>query len=146
MVCYFSTFLVSLLALGAGAVPAPTPAPICKQLPYALFLPLSNYPAAMSFCSSAHPVAPVTNTITTLAVQTKTSTSTSVVVTVTVSTQTVPEFKRVKRTANLEPVFSSLKKIAQNVVSTLCSCIETPLTITVIITCFHIIEKTNPLK
>ena len=132
---YFILSLTLPAALAAGSV--------CSSGLYAILLPLSAYPPAQSYCSSHFPPSTVTSTSTALG-------STSTVV----STTTIPPMKKKLKRHTTSPtptpkksppptkptpkpadpqasLFSILVAEAEAVVSTLCSCIETPVTVKV---------------
>src|SRR5580698_2760002 len=104
---------------------------VCTDnLIYAVLLPLSNYPPALSFCSSKYPVNPTTTTTTTTSTQVLPTTSVSVFVTVTVSTTTstvTATATPMKMRRDLDGgLFLQLQGLVAGLVSTACSCIETP--------------------
>lgn len=137
IILYFTLSLVLPAALTAGSV--------CSSGLYAILLPLSAYPPAQSYCTSHFPPSTVTSTSTAPG-------STSTVV----STTTIPPVKKKLKRHNtsLRPsptpkttptptkstpkpadfrasLFSILVAEAEAVVSTLCSCIETQVTVKV---------------
>jgi len=80
-------YLLLVLIVEVLAIPHPASLvernDICSSFPYIIFQPLSNYPAAMNFCSSKYPI---TTTSTIYATSTSTSTINSLTTTTTTST------------------------------------------------------------
>lgn len=78
--------LTSVLLLLLSSSIASAAGSVCSQLPYALVLPLSKFPAAEQFCTSHYPVAPIRTTST---APTKTATTTVATNTITTVVGTV---------------------------------------------------------
>ena len=119
---------------------------VCTQGIYSILAPLSAYQPAETFCQSKHPRSTVTTTSTLTVIvgpivkryQKREALPTIVTSTTIPSlpTTTVPDLvptllhEEIKRNVNTASLFSSLTAEAGAIVSTFCSCINPPATVT----------------
>jgi hypothetical protein len=108
-----------------GRITKPT---ACTKLPYDLFLPLSNYAPAESYCSSKYPVVIETVLVCGKTVEVSTTTSISTLV----PKRSPKTTATPTSTCNAQcQLFSTLVASAQGFVSTVCACIESQGTTTI---------------
>ena len=130
----FSLTIALLVGATQHAVQG-APGAACSSGIYKALLPLSNYAPAESYCSQHYPQPAVTVTATQKKkVKRATTVPTTTTMTTKASTTTSKTSMTTSKTTSQSPQesqWSSLLKAAGSIISTACSCIETPVTVTV---------------
>lgn len=100
------SLVFGLVFTAAAAVGASN---VCSQSPYSVFLPLSSYEAAKSYCSARYPLSPCTSTITSTA-------TVAATVTVATVTTTISRFPRsIKRAALTRPTGTATSTVTAEI-------------------------------